>query len=290
MATYSPLFSLQAEHSFFRDNLCRSLDFVPTPSTSSVMGNAGLLTRSSSSGINVFYESARAEALRMYAGNTDEPLNLSFKVFTVDPRFWNYTEPSAYKDGAMLYFDNSDAQPGDDGRLRLHSDEFAGDSNFEDIGSPKVSGIVKRQDGLLRPVFVVSISVAESDVTPPDNQAAVAPKSYYVRFQARHTFWKYYLLGELAKEDFYVNDQDEAIEFVAVGESSLADNRTALAFISKTLLPLREKSQYRFQLRDKNSGGGRILIRRLPVASASHISKEVIDGEVSLVSEMFINR
>ena len=98
------------------------------------------------------------------------------------------------------------------------------------------------------------------------------------------------MLGNLANEDFYVNDQDENVEFISEGQFSLAGNRTALAIRSTTMLSMRERSQYRFQLRDRNSGGGRVLIRRLPVASAANISKEVIEGEMAFVSEIFINR
>ena len=94
----------------------------------------------------------------------------------------------------------------------------------------------------------------------------------------------------MANDAFDVNDRDEKIEFVAEGESSLADNRVALTFRSKTLLPFRERSSYRFQLRDKNPGGGRVIIRQLPVASPSQLSREIIDGEQALVSEMYINR
>ncbi len=75
-----------------------------------------------------------------------------------------------------------------------------------------------------------------------------------------------------------------------VGEpETLSDKRPALTFRSKTYIPLRERPDCRFQLRERNSGAGKVLIRRLPVATASQIGKEVIDGVETAVSEMFIN-
>ena len=286
MASYLPLFNIQAEHGFFADNRCRVLNFVSTPVTDRIMENAGLLTRKKTNGISVFYDEDRHDALYQYATNPAEPLVFAFKALTDDSLFWNYTQPPVYKLGSLLYFDNTNTSSGADGRLRLHAGDFVGGADFEHQQSGGVNVVTRLHPDLMTPVFGVNINVSEKDF----DQSPLEPKSYHISFQARQTYWKYYLLGDMANEDFYVTDQDDNVEFEVEGESWLGNNRTALAIRSKTLLMMQERSQYRFQLRDKNSGGGRVLIRRLPVASAASVSQEIIEGEMAFVSEIFINR
>jgi len=290
MASYSRLLSVQVEHSFFSDGVCRVLGFVPTDNTNMAIAQTGMVTRNTVNGIEVFYDETKADALQMHVSLPDEPLSLGFKVITKDPLFWNYTEPSVHKEGSILCFDNRAVDVDTNSRLRLHSGEFVSEADFEKLNSPVLEGVFCLQDHLLTPIFIINILTSENDVRALALEPTDAPKSYYIRFQARQSFWKYYLMGGLAKEDVYVNDRDEHIEFVPEGEASLADNRVAVTFRSKTPLRIQERSKYHFQVRDSHSGGGRVLIRRLPVASAGQISREMIDGEPAFVSEMFINR
>jgi hypothetical protein len=252
--------------------------------------NAGLLIRNTPGGFQVFYDESRYDALLSLAANPGEPFHLEFLAFSTDPRFWLYTRPSPLKEGSVLYFNNQNTAAGTDGRVRLHRDEFAGQADFAPVASPSPGGLLGRREGRGISPMVVNIDVSEDEVRALKGPPAATLKSYYIGFQASQTFWKYYLLGDLAREGCYVNDREEQVEFVPEGQVSLAGERVALAFRSKTLLPLGERSNYHFQLRDRNSGGGRVLIRRLPVASPGQTIRETIDGENTPVSEMFINR
>jgi hypothetical protein len=93
----------------------------------------------------------------------------------------------------------------------------------------------------------------------------------------------------MTKIKSFITDLNHEIEFEATGRASLPGNRMAMTFRSKQRIPLREKSEYRFQLREKETNGGRVLIRRLPVASAGQFYKETVDGKEAIVSEIFIN-
>ena len=79
------------------------------------------------------------------------------------------------------------------------------------------------------------------------------------------------------------------MEFEDTGRDLLPDNREALTFRSKQRIPLRERSEYRFQLKEKGTNGGKVVIRRLPVASADQYIREMVDGKEAIVSEIFIN-
>ena len=69
----------------------------------------------------------------------------------------------------------------------------------------------------------------------------------------------------------------------------MADRQTAWTIRSKTPLTMQERSEYRFQLREEASGNGKVLIRRLPVASAEHIGVDQSGNRATLVSEMYVN-
>ena len=122
-----------------------------------------------------------------------------------------------------------------------------------------------------------------------DEPSKAAAKNYYLKFKARETIWKYYLLGNLTKKNLDIVDLNNETQFEDTGPESLPDNRTALTFRSKQILPLREKSEYRFQLKEKDPNGGKVLIKRLPVASANQFLKESINGKEAILSEIFIN-
>jgi hypothetical protein len=118
---------------------------------------------------------------------------------------------------------------------------------------------------------------------------AAGPARYFIRFGARKTYWTYYLLGPFARKRLSIVDLDEGTAFESLGPVSLSDERPALAFRSKTAIPLRQHSACRFQLREAGSGSGRILVRRLPVAAAGRVNRQSIGGKVVSVSEVYVN-
>ena len=294
MGTYSALFSIEVGHRYFADELCPALYFVPTPKTGMVINNAGLLTRSTVNGVRVFYDTESPDSLRLHASDADVPLRFEYKVFSRDPNFLNYTELPATEhpgneEDAILYFDNLDSQTDETGRTKLQDQEYAGASDLEKLDSALLEHILSARDRLAKPVCVVSIRLPESAGAPLDLGATAGSRRYVISFDAKRTIWKYYLLGDLAIEDLYIAGLDNGIEFESGGLERLVDNRPALTFRSKTTIQMRHRQDIRFQLREQNSGGGKVLIRRLPVASANQIGRAIIDGEAAPVSEMFIN-
>lgn len=292
MSQYSQLFGIEVRHSFFSSGLCLDIDFIPTPETTAKIRNGGMLLRSTRGGIRVFYEQDRLDSLRMLAGD-NEGLSLVFKAYSTDSYFMNYTEVGPANDDTVRYFESSKALPGDDGALRLHANEYSGSEDFRPLDFPGFQGVLTSKDQLVKPTFVVKISVPKeyADGLGEGSQGSVsgAPLSYFINFQERQTIWKYYLLGEFARNDVYVADLDNSTEFEPSVSETLADQRTAFTIKSKTPLPMREQSEYRFQLREEASGNGRVLIRRLPVASATNIGVEKSGDQSVLVSEMYVN-
>ena len=289
MARYSQLFSIEVRHSFFTSGLCRELEFVPTPRTAGKIRNAGLLHKATRAGVRVFSDLERLDSLQLHAADDQDPLELVFKAYSLDPLFMNYTEGGRAQDDTVRFFGSSTAVAQNDGSLRLHAGEYTGAEDFKPMDFPGFQDVLTPKDRMAKPTFVVSISVPEGVADALIDGSYEGPRAYFVNFQERKTFWKYFLVGDLAREDIYVADLDNSTKFVLGGNEVLADERTAITFESTTALPLRERSEYRFQLRERGSGDGKVLIRRLPTASAAQLGEEQTEGQDTLVSEMYVN-
>jgi len=289
MGSYLPIFSVEVEHTFFSSDLCPGLDFTPTPKTHALLAKADLLMRNTPNGIRIFYNRHNTEALGLYARNPDEPLRLEFKVFARDRSFKNYADHGDAEDDSILYFDSDGVKSDEAGRFRLHEADYISEIDFEVLNSPRLIDILSPKESLVKPEFIISIRLEDKEIPQLDESSKAPFKNYYLKFQARETIWKYYLLGNLTKKKSYIVDLNNEMEFEDTGPASLPDNRTALTFRSKQKLPLREKSEYRFQLKDKDPNGGKVLIKRLPVASAGQFFKEIVNGKEAIVSEIFIN-
>ena len=289
MGRYFPLISFEATHGFFSDGLCHQLRCVATSETNTIISKAGLMSRNMTNGVRVFYDRDRLDSLRSQAADQEEPLDLTFKVFSRDKLFMIYTTPPTYADDAILYFDSSRVQSDTGAKIRLHQEEYLGEADLEGFGSALLDGVLNSWDRLVKPLMVVKIRFTSNEAEFLAQQPPVTPKTYIVNFRAAETIWKFYLLGEVAKEGLYIADLDYGIGFESGQPETLSDARPTLTFRSKTHIPLQERSGCRFQLRERNAGTGRVLIRRLPVASAKQIGREVVAGEPMHVSKMFIN-
>ncbi len=133
-----------------------------------------------------------------------------------------------------------------------------------------------------RPVFIPNISLIEQDFQEQ--------KEYLICCAARKTYWKYYLLGELAEQESEIIDLRGDIQFRrSSGRQTPFPNKEAAVFYSSEAIPLEERSNRQFQLRRQGSNGNKVLIKRLPNASVENLSKENIKGKEVDVSEIYIN-
>jgi hypothetical protein len=291
MGTFRPLFSVSVEHLYFADGAWKGLDFVPVPATRKVIDGANVLIRPTKSGMAAFYDESRLDALRLYANDGNGALCFSFKVYAKDRTFANYTAPAMRNRDAVPYFDNRGGASEGEGKLRLNKEDFVSENDFRGIDFLIADDILSSGDRRVPPDFVVRIWV-ESGVID-GNETAPAPGrkagEYFVRFNARQAYWKYHLLGSMNRSAPFIVDLDSRVEFEFCGEVMLPGDRPAKVFRSKAQIPVQEKSTCRFQLREPGPGAGKVLVKRLPVASESRLGMEIIDGRNEIVSESFIN-
>ncbi len=284
MGFYQPLFTLSVEHTYFSDGLWKGLEFTPTPATQKVLTGAGMLFRHTPNGIGMFYDEEKSQALRLYAEDTDGILNFSFKANAKDRTFANYTAPSTHKKGAILYFNNRETKnTAESGKISLSKEGYVSEKDFEEIDALVAEGALSDSDRRATPDFVVNIFTGFS------GGEGFTAKNYSISFNARQSFWKYHLLGNMNRTNPYIVDLDSQVEFEFCGDVMLQGNKPAKIFRSKQLIPVLERSNYRFQLREPGPGTGKVLIKRLPVASEGRLGMEVINGKNEVVLESFVN-
>ena len=289
MGAYRPIFSIEVEHTYFSQSWQVGLDFVPTPTSLMLIEKYRLLMRYTSNGVRVFFDPDNSDVVLPDTADPDEPPALTFKAFTRDKFFRTYTDLNMPEEDAILYFDNERGKIDKTDRFRLHDAGYVSAKDFEKCSSPRITNILSQKDRLLKPELIISIRFGKKEIQALEAASKTSYSKYYIKFQARQTFWKYYLLGSVIERKSYIADQDNEMEFEDTGRDLLPDNREALTFRSKKRIPLRERSEYRFQLKEIGPNGGKVIIRRLPVASAGQYIKEIVDGKEAIVSEIFIN-
>ncbi len=286
MGAYRPLFNVSIEHTYFADLSCKSLEFVPTHSSTSLLNRAGLLLKPSKSGISVFCEEDKMDILRLHA---EDGFVLAFKVFSKDPYFSSYTLPSAENNNMILCFSNQQITKDSEGRQRLHRDAYASELDYQDMASAYLSDIFEPKDYLVKPHFVIQIRVTADELGLCSETLDETERNFNICYATNQTFWKYYILGDLAKRKIYIVDLDDEIEFDELSDASLPGRHQGKVLQSSSAIPMQEVSGQRFQLRETGSIGDKVLIKRMPNACVSRTDGTVVNGKIEIISEIYIN-
>lgn len=286
MGAYRPLFKVSIEHTYFADLSCKSLRFVPTPATASLLNKAGLLLRLTKSGISIFCEEDKMDVLRLHA---EDDFVLAFKVFSKDPYFSSYTLPSAKNDNMILCFNNQQITKDPEGKKRLHRDAYASELDCQDMASAQFSDVFEPKDYLVKPCFVIQIRMTADEQGLCAENLNEAERNFHIRCATNQTFWKYYILGDLAKRKIYIADLDNEIEFDELSEASLPGGQQGKVLQSLSAIPMQEMSGQRFQLREAGNIGDKVLIKRMPNACISRTDGKVVNGKTEIISEIYIN-
>jgi hypothetical protein len=280
---YAPLCDFAVRHVYFSRETAPEFDFVPAVPTARLIDRLDILVKARGGVMTLLYDVNRAELLQSDADEPAHPLVLTFKAFARDQSFKHVTEPAIQRDDAILFFENGIRDAATE--VLLHRNPFVAATDFRRIEAvEEVTGILRGRDAVVRPDFVVSLRITSEDFAGREGF-----RSYRIRFDARRTIWKYYLLGHARKDIPRITDPTGETEFEFIGKVALPGARTALAYRSLTPIPLRERNELRFQLRDQADASGKVFIRRLPVAAVDRFGKDVINGQETIVSEIFVN-
>lgn len=319
MEAYLLLFEIAVRHAFYAPAPCAGLRLTPTPASALKLRRIGALLKPTAEGVAVYVDGTRLHALHALAQDSRDPLEFYFIGRSSDRDFARTTAGLAGSEGRVLLLDSASAQAPDAAGWRLlHPGEFADvgsavPTHEPPLGETPVTATTAAIDGALPPAdrrvappFVLRIrvdapaalgtSARRKRKTPSEADAArdwgvtALGRRWCVSLQARATHWKYLLPAEWAVQAPQVLDLDLRVGFEPVRAAALPDGRSALCARSTSAIVLHQRPQQRFQLLALAPAADKILVKRLPVASAGQLYMETIDGVRTLVSEIFVNR
>ena len=303
MSGYQPLLHVEFNHDYFTDKQCHKLKLLACDKTKHLMGNCDVLMQSTNNGFALYANSHDCEALALYAEDESEPLTLLVKGFCKDNNFSYYTEPEVLSAKGILFFERQDLDNSDSNSLTLHKGDVVSESDFKAFEDCRAEGFELTAGIKSGPqaLFAVVLRITSADIdefikrvdSTQNSSATSDAPTYKVHFAAAQTLWKYFFIGELFDDTMFIVDLDNKVEFEQADVETFANGSTAMTYYSKQILGLQEHSPYRFQLRNKASGrngtASRILIKRLPVATAKDCYREVMQGKPTRISEIYIN-
>ncbi len=129
---------------------------------------------------------------------------------------------------------------------------------------------------------------------PDDDLSAWQAVTYQLPFNARSTYWQYFIvsqnsLGELSNLE--IHGAGSQFQQTTV-PTPLPDGSMAMVFTTAKALPLRQKSPQHFQLkglrRDVHGQENAIVIGRLPVAASTPVWPAPDEQPISGLSEIFV--
>lgn len=137
--------------------------------------------------------------------------------------------------------------------------------------------------------FPLAFALSRPECKNQSDWLAEAPVDVTVTLPVRKTYWKYVLVGDWGPA-LQVSDATGVITFSASQQEVLPDATTVTVIRSTVPIALAERPCQRFQLARGVGAQARVLMARLPLASPAALRRELVDGALCDVSEIFVNR
>jgi len=264
---FRQLLSLRLDHAFFAPRACRVLRFEPDAASAAALAATGCVLRSIDTGFELCHDAAAAAALSLQLRQA-RPWQLRFLGVSRDPLFASYTEGLAGCDQPLCFagWDAVEHEFAAQRRLRV---------------APEGAAAVVRQSRGLPPVCAVTLTL-EPDIL------SRAPFEYLLAFAARAPHWKYYFTGDWHSQPLRVVDAAGLVEFTAARVEQLPDGTRARVIFSERAMALHERPQQHLALRTSQGAIDRVLIKRLPLASPTHLARASIANETRWIAEIYV--
>ncbi|XCN73110.1 MAG: hypothetical protein Q3M24_23045 [Candidatus Electrothrix aestuarii] len=272
------LCTVALQHNFFpTTNSGPELDFVPSMETQTVMQSVGMLSRVDKNRILLSYDDEKEEILLSCIPMDTQQLEFIFQVYAQDLYFGLYSESSSAEEAPCYSNIKKNRKKNTAEEDGIFLTRCAGDQALAIRERAGNHARYPAQPAVLN--FVISIT----------KETYKEPKEYLIHCASRKTYWKYYLLGELADHEAEIIDLKGEINFQNAGHQFPFPGRTAMVFYSTEPIPLEERPNRQFQLRQSGNNGNKVLIKRLPNASIENLARDTLKGEQVNVSEIYIN-
>jgi hypothetical protein len=284
------LLSIEVEHDFFSRPGELDTWFAPDDGMKRLLDGCGCIVRREGNGFFV-HGDARARAAMAQRLEADTELRqFHVRARVADAQFRNYTGRLAPPSAGLPCLRTALAQePDASGRRRLHRDDCVSRDDTIGFDAEPLRTLMSARERMHPPTFVVSVDRADLLAV----HATRTPGRHVLRFASRATVWHYIFAGEVfagdEAEELQIVDLDKSVSFEPPRRESNA-KPPAVRVQSTAPIALKDRHAGRFQLRQGRGDSQRVLIPRLPLASASHFGSETSGSTSNLISEIYVNR
>jgi len=270
MNNYKLIFMLSVGHSYYRNNICTNLRFVPAGSTTAILNRYGFKINYRADGFQLYAApSSDAACLFKQIENATGLSSFRFEIKNGAAEFVNVTDWPLNWKGSYV-FDNSDA-------CNTAAEETVL-LNQSLVNTNKIEG---------------SITLHFKNLIEMLNRGVV---SYSIRFKARLTQWQYYIVNRnnthfsnlLVKGRTGMVFSGPEHVFIPTGEK-------ALFFSSnETLLPLSEVTACVFDLvnssfmYDADTPVAKTIYKGLPAPDPLAMNTVIVKGKMEASSPMYV--
>jgi hypothetical protein len=285
MTSLALFFSLFVEHGYFRKKQNLFLDFIPLGITTLLINKDLLFLRKRADGFELYPDMKRAGMIAEYLTEENSDC-LEFLMAIKNHDFLNFTEPDIPGGSFLLLQKPGRSSPGKP--VLLHQSDFVSAGDLADLSSGEASAIP--QEYLLKPFSFALIRVPLSrkgrEVKLTDKNGTLVATTATIRFMARSTCWKYLFktMEEPQFDTMQVVDAKGQYKFSKMVAGQDADGSIMHVAESVGNIPLREISDYHFQLKGIQNGIEHTIIQHLAEPNPDFLSR--VNGK--LTSTIFI--
>lgn len=262
-------------HSYFSSGDFAHLGVQPLEATQKLMQNLGMVCKIRNTGFVILFDTTPDGRLLSKADMLADEVELQFKLTLNDAHFYNYTQLEASDISHNVFqFSNTDASV-NDGIYYLHKETAVSQADMVSAGQLGVP-FFQKPFGLIRLVL------------RPDLK-----EEYHIQFESKKTYWRYILASEHLQKlnaPFIINGDSKEV-FSGPVSIQLPDRTSAIAFVSKEPLSLRDRNTKVYQLVENYNPAAerhKTVIRSLPAPDSNLLSSLGSSDDPHTFSEIFI--
>ncbi|MBC8054177.1 MAG: hypothetical protein H7Y13_14030 [Sphingobacteriaceae bacterium] len=275
-SNYQLVLSLEVSHSYYENNACSCLEFIPQKATVELQKKYGFRMRYKTNGFELYANTAGPIVkLLQYIIYVANDASFEYTITSKDSNFMMFTELPLDQQGSLSY-DTGFGQNVYDNEVLTLQEQIL-NVNTSALGSLKISLI---------------------DILKCRNIAGAAQMQ--INYTARATQWQYYVIN---KSSVQLNNPAVAgtpdIIFDGPAAVTIATGQAALLFTSgSNLIPLTDYPKYKFDLVNNSSvalgtkssqrKAGKVIFKGLPNPQPSRIGSVVVNGKGQLSSPIYL--
>lgn len=275
-SNYKLILGLEVNHSYYENNVCNCLKFIPSKATAELQKKYSFIIRYQTNGFELYANTIKpAGEFLQYIIKVSEDAFFEYTITSNDSNFSLFTELPVNQQGSLNY-----------------------DTGFKQNLYDKEVLSLQAQILQANTLALGSLKISLNDVLKYQNDDGVL--NMQINYTARATQWQYYVIN---KSSVKLNNPSVTgnpdVAFEAPVEVTIATGQAALLFTSgNNLIPLSEYPKYKFDLVNNSTAipdnkisqkkTGKLIFKNLPNPQPNRIGSVVVNGKGQISSPIYL--